>query len=63
MSQATKPEWRSVRYAAGVYGVSPDTIRRMIDRGEIEAVRISARIIRVNVASISAATQPMGGAA
>ncbi|MFC7789736.1 helix-turn-helix domain-containing protein [Microbacterium sp. MAHUQ-60] len=56
-------EWVSIEAAANLYDVSRDTIRRMISRGEIEAVRFGPRLIRVNIASIPAAVRSIGGGA
>lgn len=51
----------SVDRAAAIKGVSTKTIRRMIARGEIEARRFGPRLIRVNLASLEQAGQPIGG--
>ena len=49
------PQWGSIRDAADRKKVSTYTIRRMISRGEIEAVRFGPRLIRVNLASLDQA--------
>jgi excisionase family DNA binding protein len=36
---------RSVRDAASLLGVSPKTVRRLIARGDLEAVRIGSRVL------------------
>lgn len=52
-------EWDTISEAAKRFKLSPDTIRRMITRGEIEARRFGPRLIRVNLASIEAAGRPL----
>lgn len=53
------PVWGTVQEAADAYRLSPDTVRRMITRGEIEARRFGPRLIRVNLGSIATAGQPV----
>lgn len=52
-------EWDTISEAAKRFKLSPDTIRRMISRGEIEARRFGPRLIRVNLASIEGAAKPL----
>lgn len=58
-----EPAWQSINEVAATFGVHRDTIRRMIARGEIEAVRFGPSLIRINVHSIPDAARSMGGAA
>lgn len=51
--------WCSIQEAADHFSVSPDTIRRMISRGEIEARRFGPRLIRVHLGSILTAARPL----
>jgi excisionase family DNA binding protein len=44
--------WRSVADAAEYWQISTKTVRRMISRGEIAAVRITNRMIRVDLESL-----------
>jgi excisionase family DNA binding protein len=44
--------WVSIAQAAAALAVSRDTIRRMIDRGELYAERLGPRLIRVDLGSI-----------
>lgn len=68
MSPSTAPEplrrrWVSIAEAAVHYGVHRDTIRRMIDRGEMYAERIGPRRVRVDLNSVHAVPLgPTGGA-
>lgn len=55
------PKWVSIECAAEKFTVSRDTIRRMIRRGEITAVRIGPRVIRVDLNSIQ--VSPVSGGA
>lgn len=52
-------EWDTIAAAAKRFKLSPETIRRMISRGEIEARRFGPRLIRVNLASIESAATPL----
>lgn len=52
-------EWGTIPEAAEHFKLSPDTIRRMISRGEIDARRFGPRLIRVNLSSIEAAGRPL----
>lgn len=49
---ASPRDWGTIAQAAGHYGVSRDTIRRMISRGEVYAERVGPRLIRVDMGSI-----------
>jgi excisionase family DNA binding protein len=42
-----EPRWYTPREAAERLRVSHDTITRMIGRGELPAIRLSARIVRI----------------
>lgn len=44
--------WATMNQAAAALGVSRDTIRRMIARGEVYAERLGPRLIRVDLGSI-----------
>lgn len=39
--------WYSIKEAADALGVSHDTVTRLVERGELPAIRVSARIIRI----------------
>lgn len=39
--------WHSIKEAAERLDVSHDTISRMIERGELPAIRVSERIVRI----------------
>jgi len=43
------PSFVSMREAAQIFGVHPHTIRRWIASGDLEAVRIGPRFLRVRV--------------
>jgi len=42
----------TIKEAAASCGVHPNTIRNLILRGELRAVRIGARIVRINAADL-----------
>lgn len=50
--------WCSLTEAATTLGVHKDTVRRMIDRGDVYAERVGPRLIRVDLASIQ--REPLG---
>lgn len=56
MSTTTPPRslsgWATMNQAAAALGVSRDTIRRMIARGELYAERIGPRLVRVDLDSV-----------
>ena len=54
-----EPRWVPIPEAAEHFSLSPDTVRRMIARGEIEARRFGRRLIRVKLDSIEAAGRPL----
>lgn len=57
--------WASLQEAADHWGLSVKTIRRYIAAGQIDARRVGARAIRVNLESLDALGTPMqytGGA-
>ncbi len=41
--------WYSIKQAAEQLGVSHDTVSRLVERGELPAIRISKRIVRIPV--------------
>ncbi len=41
--------WYSIKQAADQLGVSHDTVSRLVDRGELPAIRVSKRIVRIPV--------------
>lgn len=47
MTDASSTTLISVRQAAGRLGVSPDTVRRRIAAGELPALRIGYRTVRI----------------
>lgn len=52
-------EWVTLADAARIYNVSEDTMRRAAARGDVEAVRFGPRLIRVRLASVTAAGRPL----
>lgn len=50
--------WCSITQAASALSVSRDTVRRMIDRGELYAERLGPRLVRVDLDSIR--STPLG---
>lgn len=41
--------WYSIKEAAERLGVSHDTVSRLVERGELPAIRVSKRIVRIPV--------------
>lgn len=56
-----RSQWGTIHDAAGLMACSPKTIRRMIADGKIEAVRVSSQLLRVNLDSITAKLERVGG--
>lgn len=52
--------WTTIADAAAILGVHRDTVRRMIDRGEIYAERVGPRLVRIDLSSVS--RTPLGPA-
>jgi len=46
--------WYSIREAAEQLGVSHDTVARLVERGELPAIRVSERIVRIPVPAFEA---------
>jgi len=42
-----EPRWYTIKEVAERLRVSHDTVARMIDRGELPAIRVSARLVRI----------------
>lgn len=42
-----EPRWYTIKEVAERLRVSHDTVARMIDRGELPAIRVSANLVRV----------------
>lgn len=55
----TLPPLVTLDTAAELLSISKDTLRRMISRGEIEAVRIGPRLLRVRTESLFALGTPL----
>ena len=51
----------TIKEAALTCGVHPNTIRNLILRGDLRAVRIGARIIRINAIDLDALFTPYQG--
>lgn len=49
----------SLAEAARLLDVSTDTVRRMIARGELQAVRVGLRKIKLRVTDVEAAARPI----
>ena len=41
--------WYTIKEAADLLGVSHDTVSRLVERGELPAIRVSKRIVRIPV--------------
>lgn len=60
---AALPPLVTIERTAELLDCSPATVRRMISRGEINAVRLRARMVRVVTESIFDAARPIPTAA
>ena len=43
----TEPRWYTIKEVAERLRVSHDTVARMIERDELQAIRVSARLVRI----------------
>ena len=43
----SEPRWYTIKEVADRLRVSHDTVTRMVDRGELPAIRVSARLVRI----------------
>ena len=43
----TEPRWYTIKEVAERLRVSHDTVARMVERGELPAIRVSARLVRI----------------
>ena len=57
----TIQQYVTIQDAADRLSISVKTIRRMIARGELRAVRVGKRMVRVDVASLDAIGRPLAG--
>lgn len=53
----------SIAGAAEYAGVCPKTVRRWIASGRLDAYRVGPRLIKVDLDSVDALFQPLGGGA
>ena len=47
-----EPEWVSLREAAKIYAISTYTLRRRIASGDLPAVKLGYKLIRVRIADL-----------
>ncbi|MGV7687139.1 excisionase family DNA-binding protein [Mycobacterium kansasii] len=57
------PELIGLQEAADRCGVCYRTIRRWIANGDLDAVRVGRKLLKVDAAAVDALKQPVGGAA
>lgn len=57
-----EPEWISLREAARIFGVSVDTLRRRISTGELPAVKLGYKTIRVRREHLDKLFRPISAA-
>jgi excisionase family DNA binding protein len=51
--------WIGLEDAAGLLGVHPRTVRRLIASGELEGRRLGTRLVRVREADVQALLEPI----
>ena len=65
MQTATSERYLSVRETAEMLSVSPKTIRRRIDAGELDAVRVGSgkSSVRIRAGAVEQLLRPIGATA
>jgi excisionase family DNA binding protein len=58
MSNQATPQLITIQTASELLNVHPNTIRNLIYRGELQAERIGARIVRLHKADVQALLTP-----
>ena len=58
-SPVPAPEWVSLQQAAGLHGVSVDTLRRRIREGRLPAYRFGDRLIKVRIEDLENLFRPI----
>jgi len=61
MSNQATPQLITIQAASELLNVHPNTIRNLIYRGELQAERIGARIIRLHKSDVQALLTPYRG--
>lgn len=51
-NERVEPEWVSLREAAKIYAVSTYTLRRRIASGDLPAVKLGYKLIRVRISDL-----------
>lgn len=51
-NERVEPEWVSLREAAKIYAISTYTLRRRIASGDLPAVKLGYKLIRVRVSDL-----------
>ena len=59
MLPTDSPEWGTIREAAERLAVTERTIRNLIARGQVPAIRYSARLIRVDLSRLTENARPL----
>lgn len=55
-------QWLSLQDAAAMYGVCVKTLRRAIDRGDLQAGRVGPKVIRVRLVDLERLFRPIPSA-
>lgn len=53
------PRALSIKASASYLGVSPDTVRRLVDAGELPAFRVGSKLLRIMSADLDALMRPV----
>ena len=61
LTQAAEDRFLSVAEAATYLGVTPMTIRNMLQDGRLRAYTLGHRVLRIHAADLRAALTPYGG--
>jgi hypothetical protein len=59
MSDTPRPRWCSLKDAAAIYSVHPDTLRRRIREGKLTGLKLGYKTLRIDLNEVEVLFQKM----